>query len=73
MQFVFQDGVRFFIYFEDNEDYELDADSVEEKNKVRLECEAMASLDSTGARCIHNTQFGISRVCVFSPVIFVLK
>lgn len=29
---VFQDGVRFYIYFDS--DYELDADSVEEKNKV---------------------------------------
>ena len=28
----FQDGVRFFAYFD--VDYELDADSVEEKNKV---------------------------------------
>ena len=32
-EFVFQDGVRFYIYFDS--DYELDADSVEEKNKVR--------------------------------------
>ena len=31
-EFVFQDGVRFYIYFDS--DYELDADSVEEKNKV---------------------------------------
>lgn len=30
--FEFQDGVRFYIYFDS--DYELDADSVEEKNKV---------------------------------------
>ena len=30
--FDFQDGVRFYIYFDS--DYELDADSVEEKNKV---------------------------------------
>jgi len=30
--FDFQDGVRFYIYFDG--DYELDADSVEEKNKV---------------------------------------
>ena len=30
----FQDGVRFYIYFDS--DYELDADSVEEKNKVSI-------------------------------------
>ena len=33
-EFVFQDGVRFYIYFDS--DYELDADSVEEKNKVGI-------------------------------------
>ena len=32
--FEFQDGVRFYIYFDS--DYELDADSVEEKNKVSI-------------------------------------
>lgn len=32
VHFAFQDGVRFYIYFDS--DYELDADSVEEKNKV---------------------------------------
>lgn len=32
MYFAFQDGVRFYTYFDN--DYELDADSVEEKNKV---------------------------------------
>ena len=34
--FAFQDGVRFYIYFDS--DYELDADSVEEKNKVSEHC-----------------------------------
>ncbi|XP_048577123.1 formin-like protein 6 isoform X2 [Nematostella vectensis] len=29
-----EDGVRFFIYIEDHHDYELDADTTEEKNKI---------------------------------------
>lgn len=36
-KFEFQDGVRFYIYFDS--DYELDADSVEEKNKVGIKFE----------------------------------
>lgn len=34
-EFELQDGVRFYIYFDS--DYELDADSVEEKNKVGID------------------------------------
>ena len=32
--FIFQEGLRFFIYFKDHHEYELEADTLEEKEKV---------------------------------------
>ena len=31
---LLQEGLRFFIYFRDHQEYELEADSLEEKEKV---------------------------------------
>lgn len=50
MYFAFQDGVRFYTYFDN--DYELDADSVEEKNKVSAGKSEFLSLYVSGWRII---------------------